>query len=161
MNREHMETVLVAILLLVGLLIYRLNTYTEGFKSKKERFSKSSDTMKTEIESYGGLDELCSAIEVQDRIKEEQIKLEKTKQYYLKAQEQRDEIDRLERQITKLMEVRDKRTKSNDMLNVARFEKQSEDEQKLRQKMLDQLKSQKTLDVEFNLQPYKAEPSSN
>ena len=157
---ENNKNLLYGCLVVLGLyLLFRLtnNNVVETFKNNKNK-SESFHAIKNvnnELENYDKLNKLCEAVELQDEIKQEKLKLEKTKQYYLKLQKQKDEITSLEEKIQKLQKVRNDRTKSNDALNLIKYEKQATYEEKIRQKMLNTLDNQKVLDIDFNFVPYK------
>ena len=156
----NIKNLLYGCLVVLGLyLLFRLtnNNVVETFKNNKNK-SESFHAIKNvnnELENYDKLNKLCEAVELQDEIKQEKLKLEKTKQYYLKLQKQKDEITSLEEKIQKLQKVRNDRTKSNDALNLIKYEKQATDEEKIRQKMLNTLDNQTVLDIDLNFVPYK------
>ena len=159
---EDNKNLLYGCMVLLGLyLLFRLtdNNILETFKNDKNKNKSESfhaiKNVYNELENYDKLNKLCEAVELQDEIKQEKLKLEKTKQYYLKLQKQKDEITSLEEQIQKLQKIKNDRTKSNDALNLIKYEKQSNDEEKIRQKMLNTLDKQKVLDIDLNFVPYK------
>lgn len=162
MNENH-KIILITIFLLSLYLIWRLtNSSYEGFKSKQTSNKKDKESfheiinIHSDLESFDKLNKLCSAVELQDKIKQEKLKLEKTKQYYLKSQQQQDEIMKLKAEIEKLQSVRNDRIKSNDQMKLAKFEKLSAVEEKMRQNMLDRSRKQMSLDVEVIAKPYRA-----
>ena len=162
---ENNKNLLYGCLVVLGLyLLFRLtnNNVVETFKNNKNKNDKNKSesfhaikNVNNELENYDKLNKLCEAVELQDEIKQEKLKLEKTKQYYLKLQKQKDEITSLEEKIQKLQKVRNDRTKSNDALNLIKYEKQATDEEKIRQKMLNTLDNQKVLDIDLSFSPYK------
>ena len=160
---ENQKTILITIFVLSVYLIWRMmNFSSEGFKSKKNSTTKDKESfhentnIHSDLESFDKLNKLCTAVELQDKIKQEKMKLEKTKQYYLKSQQQQDEIMKLKAEIEKLQSVRNDRIKSNDQLKLAKYEQLSAVEEKMRQQMLDRIKQQKSLDVEVIAKPYRA-----
>lgn len=160
---ENQKTILITIFVLSVYLIWRMmNFSSEGFKSKQNSNTKDKESfheitnIHSDLESFDKLNKLCTAVELQDKIKQEKMKLEKTKQYYLKSQQQQDEIMKLKAEIEKLQSVRNDRIKSNDQLKLAKYEQLSAVEEKMRQQMLDRIKQQKSLDVEVIAKPYRA-----
>lgn len=71
--------------------------------------------------------QICDNIEYQDKIKSEKIRLEKNRQYLLKLKAQEEQIDELNGLIGGLQDRRTSRDTNNDMLRVARFQKQKEE----------------------------------
>lgn len=68
--------------------------------------------------------QLCDAIELQDKIKAEKIRLDKNNQYLIKLKAQQDQIDQLNSAINQLQTTRASRDKSADMARVARYNNQ-------------------------------------
>jgi hypothetical protein len=165
LNELDNNTKQLLLVLIGGLSVYlfiRLSETPEGFKSNKKTSPKEKESfheitnIHSDLENFDTLNKLCSAVELQDKIRQEKMKLEKTKQYYLKSQQQQSEIDKLKGEIKRLQQVRDNRIESNDKLKLAKYEQLSEVEEKMRQKMLDRIKRQKIITAEFNIEPYKA-----
>ena len=107
------------------------------------------------MSNYNKMNKICQAIEYQDEIQQEKVKLDKTKQYYIKLQKQQDEIKELEETIQKLKEYKDKKIENDDMLNLAKFESQTSTEAQLTDIVRKRLDGQQKLDVEVNVSPYK------
>ena len=64
-----------------------------------------------------------------------------------------NEINKLTIIIKKLQEQRDKRLKTNDSVNLAKYKKQKEMEAKVIDLVNDRLENQKKLDIRVNLKP--------
>lgn len=128
-------------------------------KKKKEKFAggysaddmcPSLDAMEDKIQLT---DQICARLEYNDKIKNERIKLERTKQYISKLKEQDEEIKKLENVITSLQDKREKRDITDDALRLAQYDKQRKHVaaiQDLAQKR-DKLRRNNVVNVQLNL----------
>ena len=106
------------------------------------------------LSSFSDTEKLCEALEYQENIKAEKLKIEKNKVYMLKLLEQEKEINDLIGLINKLKDAKDKRTEKDDVLKLALYEQQKQDEAKVTDLAQDRLNNQKNLELNLNLQPY-------
>ena len=97
--------------------------------------------------------QLCDELENQDKLRIEQIKLEKEKQYLIKLKKQDDDITNLQAQITAIENNRKNRDAVLDNLKLAQFQKQREEAVQLRDAANEQLSAQKvnSLNLDVNL----------
>lgn len=128
-------------------------------KAKKEKFSAgynaddmcpSLDAMEDKIQLT---DQICARLEYNDKIKNERIKLERTKQYITKLKAQDEEIKKLENIIGSLQDKREKRDAYDDALRLAQYDKQRRQAsavQDLAQKR-DNLRKNNVVNVQLNL----------
>ena len=96
---------------------------------------------------------ICDDIENHDKIRMEQIKLEKEKQYLIKLKKQDDEITRLQSEISDIESNRKNRDSVLDNLRLAQFQKQREEAVKLRDAATEKIaqQGQRNLNLEVNL----------
>jgi hypothetical protein len=97
--------------------------------------------------------QICDDLDVQDKLRMEQIKLEKEKQYLVKLRKQDDEIKNLQEQINSIEASRKNKDFVLDNLRLAQFQKQREEAVQLRDIASEQLARQKnnTLNFDVNL----------
>jgi hypothetical protein len=101
-------------------------------RSAQTATSGSSDSLSLDIcpnmselvEKQVQAQQLCDAIEYQDKIKSEKIRMDKNKQYLIKLKAQQDQIDQLNGAISQLQSKRTTRDQSNDMARVVRYQNQ-------------------------------------
>jgi hypothetical protein len=126
---------------------------TEKFASSEynsDDMCPSLDAMEDKIQLT---DQICARLEYNDKIKNERIKLERSKQYISKLKEQDDEIKKLENVITSLQSKRDQRDNYDDALRLAQYDKQKKQAsviQDLAQKR-DSLRNNNIVNVQLNL----------
>lgn len=128
--------------------------------TKKEKFASdgySADDMCPSLDAMEDkiqlTDQICARLEYNDKIKNERIKLERTKQYISKLKEQDEEIRKLENVIKSLQDKRDQRDAYDDALRLAQYEKQKKQAaviQDLAQKR-DSLRKNNVVNVQLNL----------
>jgi len=95
--------------------------------------------------------QLCDSIEIQDKIKSEQIKLDKNNQYLIKLKAQQDQIDQLNQAITQLNTTRTSRDKSADMARVVRYQNQKSSANTVRDLANQRLQSQDANNLHLNV----------
>ena len=127
---------------------------------KKETFASggyAADDMCPSLEAMEDkiklTDQICSRLEYNDKIKNERIKLERTKQYISKLKEQDGEIKKLENVIKSLQGKRNERDSYDDALRLAQYDKQRKHVavvQDLAQKR-DKLRNNNVVNVQLNL----------
>jgi hypothetical protein len=129
----------------------------ESFKNVKKNKDTFHDITYTnsDLESVTNMTRLCSILENQDKIKYNNAKLEKNKQYYLKLQQQEEEIAELQNAINVLKNKRKKAVEHNDIINLLRYQQQDGDEAKVADLVRNRLKHQQKsqLEVDVNLNP--------
>lgn len=95
--------------------------------------------------------QLCDSIEIQDKIKSEQIRLDKNNQYLIKLKTQQDQIDQLNQAISQLNTTRSTRDKSADMARVARYQSQKSSANTVRDIANQRLQSQDANNLHLNV----------
>jgi len=104
------------------------------------------DTQKTEQELYDNM-------EYQDKIKTEKLRLERNKQYLLKLNDQKEQIDQLNTAIQSLKDKRQARADISDQVRVLQYQKQKGDASTIRdlanQRLESQANNQLYMDLNF------------
>jgi hypothetical protein len=95
--------------------------------------------------------QLCDAIEYQDKIKAEKIRMDKNKQYLIKLKAQQDQIDQLNNAIAQLQNKRNARDQSNDMARVVRYQNQKASASTVRDLANQRLQSQDANSLYLNV----------
>lgn len=129
------------------------NTTVEGFANDLSNpYSSSTQLNNSDIlNNIKTTQNLCKILETQDQISNQKIMMERNKQYLLKLKEQNDEIDSLETKIKSLKDAMDARIKTNDSLNLARYQKQMGEEAKAADLIKQRLANQEVVAVNLNL----------
>ena len=96
--------------------------------------NETSDTSEllTDLQESIEIDNACKVLKKQEDINGKQENLNTMKIHNLKLQKQKDEFDKLNAEITKLKETRRKQMEKEDMINIAKYQKQRGEESKLR-----------------------------
>lgn len=108
-------------------------------------------SMNTIIEKQVQAQQLCDALEYQDKIKAEQIRLDKNKQYLTKLKSQQEQIDQLNNAISQLQNKRIARDQNNDIARVMRYKNQKESATTIRDLANQRLQSQDTNNLHLNV----------
>lgn len=108
-------------------------------------------SMDSIIEKQVQAQQLCDALEYQDKIKSEQIRLDKNKQYLTKLKAQQDQIDQLNQAISQLQNKRVVRDKNNDVARVMRYKNQKEAATTVRDLANQRLQSQEANNLHLNV----------
>jgi hypothetical protein len=99
---------------------------------------------------------MCDALEYQDKIKSEKLRLERNKQYLLKLKNQQEQIDQLNSVIQDLDSKRQARAVASDQARVLQYQKQKTDASTIRdlanQRLESQANNQLYMDVKINTQ---------
>lgn len=95
--------------------------------------------------------QLCDSIEIQDKIKAEQIRMDKNNQYLIKLKGQQDNIDQLNQAISQLQTTRFSRDTSADMARVARYQNQKMSASTVRDIANQRLQSQDANNLNLNV----------
>jgi hypothetical protein len=99
---------------------------------------------------------MCDALEYQDKIKSEKLRLERNKQYLLKLKNQQEQIDQLNSVIQDLDSKRQARAVVSDQARVFQYQKQKTDASTIRdlanQRLESQANNQLYMDVKINTQ---------
>jgi hypothetical protein len=128
------------------------NTAIEGFSNDLTTpYSSNTQLNNSDIlNNIKTTQNLCKILETQDQISNQKIMMERNKQYLLKLKEQNDEIESLETKIKSLRDSMDSRIKSNDALNLARYQKQMGEEAKVADLVKQRLNNQEVVGVNLN-----------
>jgi hypothetical protein len=108
-------------------------------------------SMDSIIEKQIQAQQLCDSLEYQDKIKAEQIRLDKNKQYLTKLKSQQDQIDQLNQAISQLQNKRITRDKNNDVARVMRYKNQKEAATTVRDLANQRLQSQEANNLHLNV----------
>lgn len=134
---------------------YTINDGEMNTPNIVENFQSDTSANGQLLKSFTDTEKLCEALEYQENIKSEKLKIEKNKIYMLKLLEQEQEINNLINVINKLKASRDKRTKADEILKLSMYEQQKQDEAQVQDLVEDRLKNQQKLSVNVNMQPYR------
>jgi hypothetical protein len=99
------------------------------------------------------IQQLCDALDLQDQIKENNIRIQKNRQYIMQLEDHDKKIANLEEIVEKMKHLKLLRQKSNDTGMLDQKNKQSEIDLKLQKLLEDRRKSQSQFNVKLNIQP--------
>lgn len=99
------------------------------------------------------IQQLCDAIDLQDQIKENNIRIQKNRQYIMQLEDHDKKIANLEEIVEKMKHLKTLRQKATDTGMTEQKDKQSEIDIKLQQLLEDRKKSQSQFNVKLNIQP--------
>ena len=143
-KQENILMLIVISLMIILIIRVILQKPTEGFQ-------QNSDLLNSFVET----DKLCRALELNDEIKNERSRLGKNKIYLAKLEEQEVEISRLTKLINDLEKQNLDRQKTDEIYTLSKYQKQKEEEAKVKDLVEQRLDSQKKLDLNINLTPYR------
>jgi len=95
--------------------------------------------------------QLCDALEYQENIRNNKVKLEKNRLYLGKIRDQKDQIKQLEEVVSELQVIKEARDSSEDMSKLAQYEYQKSVEAKLSDLAQKRLQHQKKMKLNVNL----------
>lgn len=139
------------ILMLIVISLMIILTVRVILQKPTEGFQQNSDLLNSFVET----DKLCRALELNDEIKNERSRLGKNKIYLAKLEEQEVEISRLTKLINDLEKQNLDRQKTDEIYTLSKYQKQKEEEAKVKDLVEQRLDSQKKLDLNINLTPYR------
>jgi hypothetical protein len=125
-------------------------------KSRKDYCSATNESS-TEgsvtdlLSKQSEIQQLCDSLELQDQIKENNLRIQKNKQYLVELDDQDKKIAALEEIVEKMKHTRAVREKNNDHNMIDQKDKQSKIEDQLKQLVSDRQKNLKQLNVHFKL----------
>jgi len=125
-------------------------------KSRKDYCSATNESS-TEgsvtdlLSKQSEIQQLCDSLELQDQIKENNLRIQKNKQYLIELEDQDKKIAALEEIVEKMKHTRAVREKNNDHNMIDQKDKQSKIEDQLKQLVSDRKKNLKQLNVHFKL----------
>ena len=124
------------------------NTNIEGFENIEE---DPKEVLLKDLQSSIDIQKACAALENQEKINSEELKLQQFKIYNLKLQKQKEEFERLNAVINNLREKRSQQMKKQDMLNVAKYQTLRGQEIQIKDVVKQRLKDQNNFDINLNL----------
>jgi hypothetical protein len=130
-----------------------INTYSIPEYVRKNIYTSKCPSVDIIANNQNLTQKLCDDLENQDKLRMEQIKLEKEKQYLIKLKKQDEEISNLQEQITAIENKRKNRDAVLDNLKLAQLQKQREEAVELRDLASEQLAGQnsRSLNLDINL----------
>jgi hypothetical protein len=99
------------------------------------------------------IQQLCDAIDLQDQIKENNVRIQKNRQYIMQLEDHDKKIADLESIVEKMKHLKTLRKKATDTGMTEQKDKQSEIDLKLQQLLEDRKKSQSRFNIKLNIQP--------
>lgn len=99
------------------------------------------------------IQQLCDAIDLQDQIKENNLRIQKNRQYIMQLEDHDKKIANLEEIVEKMKHLKTLRQKTTDTGMTEQKDKQSAIDLKLQQLLEDRKKSQSQFNVKLNIQP--------
>jgi hypothetical protein len=99
------------------------------------------------------IQQLCDAIDLQDQIKENNLRIQKNRQYIMQLEDHDKKIADLETIVEKMKHLKTLRKKATDTGMTEQKDKQSEIDLKLQKLLEDRKKSQSQFNVKLNIQP--------
>jgi hypothetical protein len=127
-------------------------------EKNKQQYCKSTNEDNTGSVSdllgkQAEIQQLCDAIDLQDQIKENNLRINKNRQYIMQLEDHDKKIADLESIVEKMKHLKTLRQKANDTGMTEQKDKQSEIDLKLKQLLEDRKKSQSQFNVKLNIQP--------
>jgi len=124
-------------------------------KKKEEKCSSESDqqcgSVSDLVSKQSDIITLCDALEQQEKIRENKMKIERNKKYHLQMEEQDKQIKKLEELMKDLTNFRKHRTNLDDNQLLEQKKVQDEMEMKLRKLAEERLENQKKFKVNLNI----------
>lgn len=127
-------------------------------KTKKQYCSSNEDNINSGSVSdllgkQAEIQQLCDAIDLQDQIKENNIRIQKNRQYIMQLEDHDKKIANLEEIVDKMKHLKLLRQKATDTGMMEQKDKQSEIDLKLKELIDERKKSQSQFNVKLNIQP--------
>lgn len=97
------------------------------------------------------IQQLCDSLELQDRIKENNQRIQKNRQYIMQLEDQDKKIASLESVVNKMKHLRELRQKDIDLGSVNTKDKQDKIQEQLEQLIKDRQKRQRQFNVKLNI----------
>ena len=134
-------------------------------KSRKKYCSSKTEDNKSGsvselLSQQSEIQQLCDSLELQDQIKENNLRIQKNKQYLIELEEQDKKIAALEQIVEKMKHTRAVREKNNDHKMTDQMDKQNKMEEQLKQLLADRQKNLKQFNIKFKLNPNSLEKMS-
>jgi hypothetical protein len=121
--------------------------YCSTDASNNDLSNSASELLNQQLE----IQQLCDAMELQDKIKENNQKIQKNRQYLMQLEDQDKKIAALEDIVEKMKHVRTIREKNNDHNMVDEQSKQAKVDSQLAQLIADRKKNMKQLNLNIQL----------
>jgi hypothetical protein len=146
---------------IIDIMGAQINTVQEKvlLEKNKQQYCKSEteDSTTGSVSDLLGkqaeIQQLCDAIDLQDQIKENNIKIQKNRQYIMQLEDHDKKIADLESIVEKMKHLKTLRQKATDTGMTEQKDKQSEIDIKLQQLIEDRKKSQSRFNIKLNIQP--------
>jgi hypothetical protein len=145
---------------IIDIMGSQINTVQEKvlLEKNKQQYCKSDTEDSTGSVSdllgkQAEIQQLCDAIDLQDQIKENNIKIQKNRQYIMQLEDHDKKIADLESIVQKMKHLKTLRQKATDTGMTEQKDKQSEMDIKLQQLLEDRKKSQSRFNIKLNIQP--------
>jgi hypothetical protein len=137
-------------------------------ENSKRQFCQANDantdtsgSASTLLNQQMEIQQLCDTMELQDQIKENNLKIQKNRQYLMQLDEQDKKIAALEEIVNKMKHLRLIREKNNDHKMLDQQEKQTKVEAQLKQLLADRQANMKQINVNLSLNQNKpTQPAS-
>ncbi len=97
------------------------------------------------------IQQLCDSLELQDRIKENNQRIDKNRQYLIQLEDQDQKISKLESVIDQMKHLRSLRQKTNDQGMQEQKDKQDKVDQQLAQLVAERKEKQKQFQIKLNI----------
>jgi hypothetical protein len=145
---------------IIDIMGAQINTVQEKviLEKNKQQYckSESEDTTGSVSDLLGKqaeIQQLCDAIDLQDQIKENNVRIQKNRQYIMQLEDHDKKIADLESIVQKMKHLKILRQKATDTGMTEQKDKQSEMDLKLQQLLEDRKKSQSRFNIKLNIQP--------
>jgi hypothetical protein len=145
---------------IIDIMGAQINTVQEKviLEKNKQQYCKSESEDSTGSVSdllgkQAEIQQLCDAIDLQDQIKENNVRIQKNRQYIMQLEDHDKKIADLESIVQKMKHLKILRQKATDTGMTEQKDKQSEMDVKLQQLLEDRKKSQSRFNIKLNIQP--------
>lgn len=146
---------------IIDIMGAQINTVQEKvlLEKNKQQYckSESEDSNTGSVSDLLGkqaeIQQLCDAIDLQDQIKENNLRIQKNRQYIMQLEDHDKKIADLESIVEKMKHLKTLRQKATDTGMTEQKDKQSEIDLKLQQLLEDRKNSQSRFNIKLNIQP--------
>jgi hypothetical protein len=143
---------------IMGSQINKIQEQVSLEKTKKQYCSSNEDDINSGSVSdllgkQAEIQQLCDAIDLQDQIKENNMRIQKNRQYIMQLEDHDKKIANLEEIVNKMKHLKYLRQKATDTGMMEQKDKQSEIDRKLKELVDERKKSQSQFNVKLNIQP--------
>lgn len=145
---------------IIDIMGAQINTTQEKIhlEKNKQQYCKSdaedsTGSVSDLLGKQAEIQQLCDAIDLQDQIKENNVRIHKNRQYIMQLEDHDKKIADLESIVQKMKHLKTLRQKATDTGMTEQKDKQSEIDLKLQQLLEDRKKSQSRFNIKLNIQP--------